>query len=478
MERGRVFFDRLDKNREEKFKMNFAKGSIIACLSWAPLIVVVSMLLFGPTTSYGQNAQNAVMSGATSETNSYALVDLTPYINTSVSTICEAITAAFSAYASSKRILVDARGLTGSALTCLAGDANPWATSPGPAVSTVLLPAGAITIRSTWILGTNDSLIGEGPNLTVITAGSSFTGSDIIDMGGSGTMSNANLYCPLGSSPPVWDCQGVVIEHLGVQDGTTQGLNGIVNMFSEELSRVNDVTLSMGSGIGLWLGTYYVSGSNFGNPNNSGPYSNISFSGSGICVKIGGPSITRTQVNETRGIHGLSCSSSASTGAVVYLDGTNNSIEDAYIAGSGADGILIGSLFPAQTNLLFNVTGSGLASVVHISSSSSNVADLTLMGITNVSSTNTIRDDLTSSGTPLDDSNVGLYMVGEAVPNSSGYSRFTTSTSPNFPTWIVGPNAPPTSCSATSTGSLFSCTSTACGGTLWGCAGSTWTLVH
>jgi hypothetical protein len=45
----------------------------------------------------------------------------------------------------------------------------------------------------------------------------------------------------------------------------------------------------------------------------------------------------------------------------------------------------------------------------------------------------------------------------------------------------VGTNAPPTSCSSTSTGALFSCTgtSTTCSGkTLYGCAGTSWVSIH
>jgi hypothetical protein len=79
-----------------------------------------------------------------------------------------------------------------------------------------------------------------------------------------------------------------------------------------------------------------------------------------------------------------------------------------------------------------------LGNVVHIYNSSVNVADLTLMGITRLTGTNTIKDELTSSAsTPLTDMNVGMYLVGEAVPGGGGYSRFTTSTSAKFPTWVI-----------------------------------------
>jgi len=75
-----------------------------------------------------------------------------------------------------------------------------------------------------------------------------------------------------------------------------------------------------------------------------------------------------------------------------------------------------------------------------------NVSDLTFVGITRLSGTNTITDELTSSTTPLTDAHVGMYLIGQPVQSAGsgvGYSRFTTSTSTNFPTWIVGPEAPP-----------------------------------
>ena len=94
-------------------------------------------------------------------------------------------------------------------------------------------------------------------------------------------------------------------------------------------------------------------------------------------------------------------------------------------------------------------------------------------------------DELTSlASTPLTDQKVGMYLIGESLPNGGGYARFTTGSTSNalkFPTWIVGANQPQplNSCS---TGSIFSCTSTAgnCVSpfkTLWGCAGGTWSLI-
>jgi hypothetical protein len=60
--------------------------------------------------------------------------------------------------------VIDARGLSGTALTCTKG--SPWSeggvyvTQPSP--STILLPPGTITINSTWVLPNSTRVIGEG----------------------------------------------------------------------------------------------------------------------------------------------------------------------------------------------------------------------------------------------------------------------------------------------------------------------------
>jgi len=296
----------------------------------------------------------------------------------------------------------------------------------------------------------------------------------MIDMGNS-------TICVTGNQT---DCTGVVIEHLTL-DANGQSLNGIVNTYSQELSYVNDVVFSNFTGeTGLLLSTH---------SDNSGPYTNISYSGSGTCAQIfdtGGGATIR----QTRGIHGLTCimSGSGSTPAI-YLDAPNNSLEDVYISGNSTksqDGILIGSQGPAPNNVLFNISGVNLNDVVHISNKSNgsgtcppgfingvrtlyNVCDVTILGLTRSGGTNSIENDLTSPITTLTDANLGMYVVGEPVQggsNSIGYSQFTTSNSAGAATWLVGSTHPSTPCAA---GSLYSCTNAGnCPSTLWGCQGS------
>ncbi|HWY53740.1 MAG TPA: hypothetical protein VNZ03_04715 [Terriglobales bacterium] len=429
----------------------------VSKINWV-LVGILSILVYwftNPSLVYAQKGQNAVMSGTTSQVSSYAFVDLTPYgLN-----ICQSITHAFTDYASSKRIVIDARGLSGTALTCATGDANPW--SGTSLASIVLLPAGTITIYNTWILPSDTRLTGEGPTLTAIQAGTGFTTStdpDIIDMG------STNGIC----GNPV-DCQAVVVEHLAlVNQNTSATINGIVNCCSQELSYVDDLALSNITGIGVEI---------TGGGGNSGPYSRLAFSGSGTCINISGSP-------QTRGVHGLTCFSSGSSGALIYVDAENNSFDDVILQGGPAqDGIRIGYNSVAVSNIFRNVRGYGLLNVIHIPNNNSNVGDLTFLGTARSSGTNTITDELTSlASTPLTDANVGMYLIGQAVQASGsgvGYSRFTTSTSANFPTWIVGPNPPINPCA---TGSLFSCNSTLgnCVSpthTLWGCANGAWSLI-
>ena len=217
----------------------------------------------------------------------------------------------------------------------------------------MLLPAGTITMHASWVLPNWTRLIGQGPNVTVIAAASGFA-SDMIDMG-----AESGLLCSAGL-----DCPGIVIEHLGlVGSGSQNGGNGIVNCCAQELSRVNDVSIS-GVKTGLMLSDRFAE--------NSGPYSNLTISGVNTCLAIG-PAMTandglNTMIN-SRGVHGLTCSVNTANTPAITIDGPGNSLEDISISTSfsGVDGILIGFRGPAQGNTLYNIQGSGLKNVIHIS---------------------------------------------------------------------------------------------------------------
>ncbi|HXM59846.1 MAG TPA: hypothetical protein VN950_03250 [Terriglobales bacterium] len=426
--------------------------------------------------SKGFNAAYGICGGSNATPQgSFAMVDAFQYNSTD---ICTAIYDIFLSYntGNSNGVVVDARGFNSGQVNC---SVNPWSVSAEPSMSVILLPSGTITISAKWTLPSNARVIGEGPNLTILKAASGFSG-EMIDMGTPALCMNKN------------DCPGISIEHLGLNGNSQPGVSGIVNNNAQELSYVDDVafsnmlpTSSGSGGIALYLNGQYSF--------NSGPYTNLIMSNVGTCVWINGP-------EDTRGIHGLTCKSLPPTSpAAIYLDSSNNSLEDIAIDGSNTgsqDGILIGQNAPAENNVLFNVSGSGLKNVVHISSQTNsnsshncpplasgtvhNVCDVTVLEATNSSGSpgNIIEDDLT--GTTLSGFNLGMYIVGEPVNGGSssiGYSRLTSSLL--APAWLVGTGAP-SSNSTCAVGSLYSRTSGASGtNTIYGCVGGStpWAVI-
>jgi hypothetical protein len=126
--------------------------------------------------------------------------------------------------------VIDARGISGSALICPAGT-SPWlvGTTYVNKPSEILLPPGVITTSVPWVLPANTKLIGTakatsvggigsggGYNLeTSIQASTSFSGSAIVQFGDS-------AHC---STP----CQGISVEHLTVMGNGSSVANGIEN---------------------------------------------------------------------------------------------------------------------------------------------------------------------------------------------------------------------------------------------------------
>jgi hypothetical protein len=347
---------------------------------------------------------------------------------------------------------------------------NPWPNAQQTFTNIILLPPATIVLSAPWILTSDTRLVGEGTDLTVLRAG--FTGADMIDMGSFGPPMTG--VCPWDPVHSISDCQAVAIEHLTLDGNNNSNVNGIVNVASQELSYVNDVKLLNITGTGLTISSQSAV--------NSGPYSNIYFSGTGACLNI-------NSTYDTRGIHGLTCITNANPG--ILVDGSNNTFEDISIQvpTNGPfvpDGILVGSHQPAQGNVFINVQGgpANLGNLIRISNALTNgvanATDTSIMGITSTA-TVTVQDDLNSK--TLADRYVGMYVLGEAFSafgtSGVGYSRFTTS--PNVPTWLVGTSAPPSSTGVCATGSLYSCTSslgncTSAGTTttLWGCIGGQW----
>ena len=442
---------------------------LLAVLGWLLALPVQARGECGTTTQGFNTVYGDTKCAGTQGT--IAFVDASRYPN-STGDICISIKKVLDVYGAASPgpngVVVDARAFSSGTQTC---SVSPWSGTP-PMSNVVLLPAATIMITSqSLLLPGNTRLIGSGSGSTILKAGNNFSG-DMIDMG------NASTCVP--------ECKGVVVEHL-MLDGNNRNLNGIVNNYSQELSYVNDVVMNnLGSGIGLWLSVH---------ADNSGPYTNISYSGSGKCVQIFASDLS---LRQTRGIHGLTCIMGSSSTAAVYVDAPNNSLEDVDIQGGGTqqDGILIGSQGPAQNNILINVHGVTLNNVIHISHQQDtsgykncpawltgtvyNACDVTILGVTS-GANHSIEDDLTTPQTVLADTHLGMYVVGEPVKQNGapiGYSRLTTSTS-LAPAWLVGTGAP--SSSPCAVGSLYSNASGASGTvkTIYGCTlGGVWTVIQ
>jgi hypothetical protein len=467
-------------------------------LSLFPLTIVaiacLAMFLTSAGYAHAQVGQNAICgtplpTGITCSkftSGTAGVLDASMYTGTD---LCAKLNSAINALPTGGAV-IDARGVTVS----FACGSSPWngISSPNPAV--ILLPAGTITIPSTWVLPNYTRIYGEGQrgapgsSGTVIQAQSSFSvGTAMIQFG-----------ALTGSSCTTAPLFGISIQDV-MLDGMGQNIVGILNECSQELTYVDRVNLFDIAGTGL-----EVTGNQ---AQNSGPYSNIACnpgtagSGSNIssattCVSLNGTGTTRGVhgLTATVGSHGVTCPGTSCPAAAVYLDTNNTSLEDLHFEGF-VDGVLVGSKNVARNNVIFSVQGGGssltggTSNVVEISSNqtsgNANVSDLSIMGVSwssnPASSTNAILDDLT--GSTLAEKNVGLYALGEPLGGGStgslGYSRFTTSvTSTNTnstPTWGSGAlgsgTHPSTPCVD---GSLFSNTTGGAGATLWACVAAAW----
>ena len=263
----------------------------------------------------------------------------------------------------------------------------------------------------------------------------------------------------------------------------------IDNKYAQNLSYVQRVTISVASNTttGLKIES---------NGQNSGPYSDIAFAGSGTsnpsytgaaCVWVGAPGIK---------IQGLSCAGTLGFTVAVAMDSYNDSVEDVYVNDEYVYGVVVFPDASVYNDILLNISGGASDTVLICGPSSSSavcgsttntVHDLSLIGISKGgTATNSVYDQVTS--TTLPDANLAIYALGQGVPvNTSvtGYARFTTSI--NTATWGVGSSAPSGNCTLTpanTKGSLFSytagtggsgCTTTCA---FWVCNGTSWKGVH
>jgi hypothetical protein len=435
------------------------------------LLVLVACFSISSITAQAQQPGNKAVYNSTCLPPASPCGASTAYVDASVflpgSDICQKIFKALQSLPAGPKV-VDARGITTPA-SCGAGE-TPWLNTGTNLVvpSTILLPAGTITISSPWKLPDGSRIIGVGTGTadtagTVLQVSQSFSGT-MIQMGDNST------YCPSAGI-----CHGISVEDL-ILDGEGQlNVSGILNANSQELSYVNHVKLFQIMGMGLNVMT---------NAQNSGPYSNITFE-TGNFTPSASTSCVQILLNGvgTRGIHGLTCiSNSLAPDAAIYLDASNNSIEDVLIEGF-TDGVRVGSQSAAHSNVLFNIVGDtslvtatqgpNPITVIHVTNNSgSPVSDISMVGIRNTGSGSfTIRDDVTAK--TLGDPSISIYALGEAGPGGTAHSLFTTS--PNAASWAFSNGSPNAgACTSTNYGSLYSSTSGGSTGVLWVCEIGGW----
>jgi hypothetical protein len=474
------------------------------------LIGLISAFVVAPSWSGGQTpataqGNNIVFSGSATVAPSTAFIDASAFCTSRCTSNDFCVTLGLAlAKVPTTGAIVDARGLVppaGSAgaappvATC--ANTNPFASLPASSPVTVLLPAAFISIGTTWKLPDRTRIIGvvgsQGAD-TTISARSGFSG-DMIQMGGA---------C---SSPAT----GVAIEHLVLMAANSQSVNGIHNVCAQDLSYVNDVSIEMVAETGLVIDASAI---------NSGPYSNINFTGYS-CGSSGCHPECVSMNSQTRGLHGITCigDSSVSTrpmnaGPVypaVEVNASNNAVENVHIEGFW-DGVEVGNIGSAVGNVVIsNVTGADSAlngpvtNVVHIcgasnlngdpcakTSASTSVSDVTIVGATNNDGAlaESVEDDASGSAIGILNATgqypgfTGFYALGEPF-GGAGYTRFATSptiassnasksfNTTNVPTWQVG-TAISTS-SACAPGALFS--STTGSSNFYVCTGGIWTAV-
>jgi hypothetical protein len=439
-------------------------GIAIMFLSCLPALLPVAA---------GQSAgNNGVYNSSGSVTGSTAYIDASAFASTSTD-ICATI---YNILASNPNSVIDARGLSSANSNMICGSttttSTPWmqGTSTTSNASTILLPAGKISIYQGWVLPSRTRIIGEGnnptPGGTIIQACKSSVGCSGAFTSG-GTMltmgSSSSSVCDDGGT--AGQCSGVSIEGL-LLEGNSQSVNGIVNEHAGQSSYVDHVNLHFIEGTAL-----QVSGSQ---AQDSGPYANIAVStGSSYAT---GTLCAQFDTSSTRGLHGLTCTAASGSGtgpsAAVTLDSNYNTIEDIHIEGF-QDGILIGSASSAEGNTIASFNGAGgsggMTNVVHVSPSNP-VSDLSIFGIAGYAGsypvTNTLKDE--QSGTTLSVGTnpvVGVYVLGEQITGTE-YYRLTNSPT-STPAWGFGSTTPGSATCAL--GSIYSNTGGSSGSTLYFC---------
>lgn len=474
------------------------------------MLVVLLGWLSAPMDAHAQSQGNNAVYNAAGNTvvGSAAYIDATAF--SAAGDICQTINDILLHHlgSNSAGVVIDVRGFLQPPdpihQPCTI---DPFANLPTQNVApiTILLPASILQMSATWNIPNKTRVIGEGPN-TALSADNLSTGDVMVNMGSS-------LACPSGG------CTGVGIEHLNLE-GLNKGVGGIVNAFSQEGSYVNDVSLHGIQANTTAAGPPFVTGLQISAPN-SGPYDYINFTpGQNLtCSSTNNskclpppngctcPATICVQIQaQTRGLHGITCEADSKLGdsniaqppAAIFVDASNNSIEDVHGEGY-QDLVVVGANANASSNVIANVSGQfgagPLINVVHLCKNASSPPCLGNNSASDISIFDA-RSGGTSGGTPIKDDVTGTitnsstnqafvstYVLGEPLMNGQnviGYSRFTTSPFANvqgggIPNWSVGSFQPASSC--VSPGSLYSNTSGGLNKTVWLCTGTGWKAI-
>jgi hypothetical protein len=422
------------------------------------VITILACLYAAPQLASAQQGEKTVYNSSSVPSPSKAWIDASAFWSSGpVPDLCAIINQILTASYSTgypNGAVIDARGLynpnpTGS----IACSNSPFDGVSGLPPTTILLPSADIPITKTWTLPNNMKIVGVGGSSDIsginatppsgnstLTAASSFTGTDLIDMG--------------STSCPTSGCSGVAVEHLFL-NGAGQGLNGIVNNWSQTQSYVNDVHMINISLTGLKILAP-----------NSGPYSNVYFGAADVSTCNGGvggtcPICVDIEA-QTRGLHGITCvgtpavngsgTGSPEGDAAIYINASNNTVEDVHLEAFW-DGIEIGDVNSGVVGnvVVADVVGGGdsnygyLTNMVHICGPGpatqfgrcnyyqGTVSDVTILQTTDLSpaATTSIVDDTAGtwigcvSNCPSPNSLAGTYALGE--PIAGGFSRFSTS---------------------------------------------------
>jgi hypothetical protein len=339
--------------------MNLAKLICVMKFS-AALVMLTSVFSLIPalagaqTGTAGQNAVCPTNSGCSPTTGSSAFIDAIGFIalNRDFCAVLNNILKGLTVPYPANGAVIDARGLPGTTGTHMTCSDSPWGSGTGyqNKPSTILLPSGTITIQKTWVLPSGTTLVGQETTDPTLNNSGNILQTTIQAANSPTSFTGAMLQFGDSTHCPSFVCTDISVEHLTL-DGNNQTITGILNQNSQDHTSVNHVTLYRILGTGLSLGVN-PSG---GDASNSGPYSNINYdTGSSgafasTCASING-------LSGTKGIHGLTCTSTPDSSHAILLDSSNNTLRDIRIVGF-FDGILVGSQNAAHSNILFNVIG-------------------------------------------------------------------------------------------------------------------------